>query len=736
LTEVSAGFGEVNTDNNNERKNPVFNQKTANSKGKSVDEEVDFRALYMYKLEDYISKDPDIFGGADIFCADHRSPLDRAGMLAAVLTGIVGEDRRPAVRALIIVVPPGTHLESAKEQAWGELLSTYRLLTGREMAPRPQKWFKERFEVIVAQDRRSASVIDIIAAQSECVAIVVTEAAVYRDDQIEPYIAPGSLTPLMSQDVWVPQVRALAAAGVDIARQRNVYVAFDTSEMLPARKVLSDLLLSINGCGVVGSSNEADFATMLTTRIDRWDASVREGRLGQVLREIDDLPPSFDGHKALLRIQMLHRAGFLMEALRAIREEMLAERKLDASLAVKLARIAQDANASRLASELLGTVVNVLDSQEDLESALATVHDTGTATLEEALAARLAALFPGSPGIRQRERRALIASRDYGRVAAMLADDEKGQSEAEFFTKLAQFLSGTAPPNYNALIASAGDNIALADAYRMACVGDALQRQLVIHAFDLALPLPKTPAQARRGERLLIEVLEAVLLFGGKGGTLPISVERVHLAVLALVDRLAADPSNQTLRNALVRLVQPYVAGTTGLGLLASVVLKLAARPITLGRREALGKAGMDWLLERESFLNNAFGWLKEQQPVVIGRVVLPQGLLTEPADEVVSAVTDYLTYSPVASGGDVADLKVWLAFATAVTPHSKDPDFELRLMRLVAGKFASFGHPQLARDLAEQALQNCAGTPRRRRLGWFAMADVYHRCGNHLEGL
>ncbi|WP_439549056.1 CHAT domain-containing protein [Falsiroseomonas sp.] len=719
-----------------ETQKPGVDENDGGAEGDVRARQVRGRADVVAEFKDFIARNPGIFGGADILNIDYLRPLERAGMLAAVLTGISGDDRRPAVRAFVIVAPPETDVETAREKAWGELLSAYHLLAGREMAPTPQEWFKKRFQVIAAPDWRSASVVEILKAQPERAAAIVTDAAVYRDDRIEPYVAPGSATPLLPQDVWVPQVHALAVAAVDVARERNVYVALDTDQLTPTREVLSDRLLSIDGCGVLGSSNEADLGTVLTARAGQWDTWIREGRVGQALREIDDLPPSFDGQKAFLRIQMLHRAGLLPEALRAIRHEMSPERKLDASSRVKLARIAQDANASLLASEVLGPTVSELNYQEDLESALATAHDTGSAELEEKFAARLAKLFPGSPGVRQRQRRALVAARNYAGVAAMLACEANGQPEAKFFTKLAQSLSGAETPDYSALIASADDDTILADAFRMACVRDALQRQLVFHAFELALPLPKTPAHARRGERLLIEVLEAILLFGGKGGALPVPGERVQSAVLELIDRLAGDTTNQTLRVGLASLVQPSVAGTAGLALMASVVLRLASRPVTLDKRETPGKARMDWLLERKSFLSGAFGWLQEQQPVVISRVTLPKALLTEPADEVVSAVTHYLSHFPVASSEDVTALQLWLTFATSVTPHSTDPDFDLRLMRLVAGKLASSGHPQLARDLTEQALMNSAATPRRRRLGWFVMADVYHRCHNYLEGL
>ena len=106
------------------------------------------------------------------------------------------------------------------------------------------------------------------------------------------------------------------------------------------------------------------------------------------------------------------------------------------------------------------------------------------------------------------------------------------------------------------------------------------------------------------------------------------------------------------------------MAGDIGLALLASLVLKLASRPIRLHKLHSPGKADADWLLERKPFLDAALDWLKDEEPVVIGRSVLPEPLLTEPADEVVSAITDYLTHAPLDSEEDTAALQLWLALA------------------------------------------------------------------------
>jgi hypothetical protein len=61
--------------------------------------------------------------------------------------------------------------------------------------------------------------------------------------------------------------------------------------------------------------------------------------------------------------------NFHPQALQAIREEMSSGRELEATMRVKLARIALDANASRLAREVLTPAIAQLDRLEELEGA-------------------------------------------------------------------------------------------------------------------------------------------------------------------------------------------------------------------------------------------------------------------------------------------------------------------------------------------------------------------------------
>lgn len=715
-------------------KNPGESSGTLSSSDKLTSSHVQTSDMvgHVQEIQAFIAQNLNIFGGADIYNVCFQSPLKLAGILSAVLTGIVDTDQRSVVHTYVVIVPSGLNAKDCEEKVWNGITNTFCQLAQRAMEPSEETWLKRRFQLIVAPDRRISFVLDIIRKQPEYTAIIVAEATSYRDDTIEPYIAVGALSPLRPEDIWVPQLHALAIEAVKLAQEYKFYVALDANQLSPSRKDLSDLLLSVDGCGVMGSSCEDSPDSILATLVDQWDTLIREGHFGQVLKDIEQLPANLNSHKPYLRIQVVHKAGHFPMALEAIHQEIALGLELDAPMRVKLARVAQDSNASRFAVEILSPAIADIHSREELESALATAQDAGSTELSKEIVERLNTLFPGSPGLRQRLLRTFIANRDYAGAAVMVAEYSDG--EAEFYGTLARFLSGDEVPDYIGLIALAGSDNSQADAYRMACVNDALLRKLIPQAFELAMPLPSTPAQAERGERLLARVLERILLLNGMDGALPVEREKFQAAVISLIERLAANPENQELRSSLVHLIQPSIAGTMGLALMAFIVLNLASRPVRLEGRKSLGKADANWLPEHESFLRVAFEWMGKEGPIVIGRSTLPESLLTEPADEVVSAITNLLTHAPLESEEDFNTHSPFLSLGTSVTPHCSDPDYDLQMMRLVASRFASSGRPQIARDLVEQILLNSTATPRRKRLGWFAMADVYHHCHNHLE--
>ena len=338
--------------------------------------------------------------------------------------------------------------------------------------------------------------------------------------------------------------------------------------------------------------------------------------------------------------------------------------------------------------------------------------------------------FPHSREIRNFQRRELLANRDSRGLARFNSNDAKS---SDVYATAADHLSTESTPNYTALIADAEQQHR--DPFRELCVLDALDRHLFDHAITLALPYPNRPPKTEGIERLLVRTLESVFIHPRRDGQLPISEPQLHAVYLALIRRLAADPGNLRLRVDIERLVSPQVAGTAGLALAMSAMLRLAQVAITPRDSRPPSHTSPSWFSDHKSFCARAFDWLHAEAPMRVGRAQLPKELLTEDPDTVVSAVTSLLEDLPMDSEEDVEAAFNMLALGASAHPHGTTPYGDLVLMQILGNRLASQGSQQRARNLAEEILLAGADTPTRRRRAWLGVADIYQRCGNHHAG-
>lgn len=680
----------------------------------------------------FYASNPNVLGGGDILNITGGKPTARAGMVAASLTAITFESGERAIQHVVVVIPPGGDVAEADRRAWGSFVQSFESLYGRTLEQDEKALFRDQLTVRAAADGRHASLLALFAKQTERTALIVVEAAGYRDDAIAPFVPQNAQTPLISEDVWAPQLHALAVAAVPFIRERKLYVAFDADKSSPIRAELGDLLLSIDAFGVLGSTVDESAEATIARRVDAWDQWVTLGQLGRALSDVDALPPVTDAYKPFLKVQLLQKAGLQLEALSLIRSEFLARDDLDPSTRVRLGRIAKDSGAARLASELIGPCIDALESREDLEAALGTLEHCDQ-QLAARIATRLEARFANAEGSRRYRRNQLLRVRDYGTLAEDVLDEDPPR--AAFYARLDEAFVGAEVPDYVGLIRS-GVTAELSCAYRLASVEDALARGLVLHAFSLIGTIPEVETQRDRWERLALQVLESGFLQTGPEGEPAAGIDAAEELLSKLIERLAAVPMKAGLRTDIIDVLKPEVAGTTGLALVAKLTLDLAGRRIVVNKGAQVGAAGMIWLEEHKPFLRRALNWLNAEQPIIIGKLSLPKELLTENADEAVSALSSYINQAPISDISDIEAIYTYLALAAAIAPHTVDPDIDLRLYRLAAAKAASSNFGQRGRDLAETAVQASAATARRRRLAWFALADTYHRTHDYLMAL
>ena len=683
--------------------------------------------IHQYLLK-YFIKHPAVFGGADIFNLRFGTPQTRAAIYLDILSRIRHDDGRVAVEAFVVVVPYGHDVE--------EYTHTPSLFSSgaRHVSDKPlvtladDPHFHGRLHVVPATDCGHEGVLSILRTQPLRTAAIVADAAIYRNDSVSSFLVPGSSPRL--EDFWVPQLHALATEAINIAKRNEMYVVMDTGHFSPTRTALADRLHTIDNCGVVGSDNEQGLDYILASRSDQWEKWLRNGRLGRAMHDIDELPSISNRNRLLLRAQLFHRVGLYQHILSDVRELTKSIQELDAPSRLKLARMALDASASDSARRALDSALDHLVILEHLESALNIALELGSQQLQSRCVRRLMDRFPHSRAIRDFRRRELLANRDYRGLARLNFNDAISSA---VYAAAADHLSTKSTPNYTALIADAEQQ--QRDPLRELCVRDALDRHLFDHAITLALPCPDRPPKTEGLERLLVRTLESVFIHPPRDGQLPTSEPQLHTAYLALIRRLAADPTNLRLRVDLEHLIGPQVAGTAGLALAMSAMLRLAQVAITPRDRRRPPHTSASWLSDHQSFCARALDWLRAEAPIRVGRAQIPKELLTEDPDTVVSAVTSLLEVVPMDSEEDVDAAFNMLALGASAHPHGTTPYGDLVLMQTLGNRLATQGSQQRARNLAEEILLAGADTPTRRRRAWQAVADIYQRCGNRHAG-
>jgi hypothetical protein len=689
-------------------------------------------------LEQYYSQNGALFGGADILCLGAGRASERIATLIKILLSARDELGKCPIARILVLVPPGHNKREAESSIMANFGNSIREARGQALSRQEKAILRKRIHFECVPDRESGSVLTFAERAENQAAMIVLDAAAYRADGVQPYVSPGATSPTLPEDVWVPHLQKLAKDSVAVAKRRHTYVALDAGEFSPNRDATSALLCSVDRCGVVGLRTPQGTAQVVAHHVDRWFALIAEGRVGVVLKEIETNLLLGTDDKALLRVQMLSKAGLHSEALLEIDSVADGHDKPDVDVLVKLARIAEDGDASTLANRLLSPIIEDIYGHEALTIALTVAIDIESSLLETRAMNRLEKLFPSSSALQQRRIEKALAQRNYRAAADIVrkSPNDPDLGLAGFYDLVADQLDYGGVPNYARLLTDLSDRDASWQAWaRIACGIDALHRGLLPEALELVQPICTVDKMSPSAIRLLLDIIERVFLARSSSGALLVDRADLSVGIIHILRYLALNPSDGGTRTRLARILSVQVSGSLGIVFAVRAMLEFAghqARPKTAVRRRTPSAKA---LAARKPFFQAAFAWLGEQSPIVLGRCKLPSELIEESPDEVLHTILDLLQRDFGSAENDYKALQNWLLLATAIAPHTSDPDQDILAVRLVATRLAAYGRAQLARDFAEQLLHQ-ASSPRRARLAWAATADIYHRSGNRLEAL
>ena len=543
----------------------------------------------------------------------------------------------------------------------------------------------------------------------------------------------------MPEDLWVPHFYALCEGAVAAAKTSESYVALDANEDWPLKEDNRALLLSIDGLAILAGDHPEGSEAILAQHVEKWMDGIQRGVIGPILTEIDALPAALDGIKPLLKLQMMHKAGLHPMVEQSLRTKPALAENLAPLPSLQVAEMAADAGAADIARGLTQRIAFDRLPLEALESALALAKRIGEPGSIEKCEALLKEKYPASLALQQHRADRLFEVGNFRGVAELLEGSsiEDERRLAGFYDALANGLSsptwtieawrGQSPP-FTRHRRHEHDCSSQRGAVRAKRYSDALSVAIEGAESNVTYGITAT----------VLSALEAALLTRDKNKEIDLDSEHARAGVLLALRYLAHHPADARVRVRLVDVLSAESMGLLGIAFLVASAVQLASRPLSLRDIRTLDT----WTTapppdDIVAFMKVALPWLESASPIFIGRLDIPKGLLTLPADKLVTGISRLLEhYEPLDTPADVATVRNILAVGMAVARHSSIPDFDLTLVRVLAVRLALASQFQAARDYAEHALQVAGESAARARSAWLCYGDVYQRTGNTIDGL
>lgn len=392
-----------------------------------------------------------------------------------------------------------------------------------------------------------------------------------------------------------------------------------------------------------------------------------------------------------------------------------------------------DAGASKQAADLFSEFIDQIPSPKLLEEALRIGQQLGVSELETRVSNRLESLASDSTVLAEYQIKMAVARHEYDSAARISALNAELSSQADFFRILHDSFQKDDVDYESVIDLVATCNSSWTNWGKRACLKHALSKRKSKWVLEYCLRLASFNTSFYFYS---LEALEQLLQDRYTDGALSEDLWLAQKTLLSISKFLSFHPRQVSLRIRLFRVLSPETSGYLGLALLKTALMEAATWNVSVTKKEQVKPYPLDELLARKSELNKAFDWLDEQSPCMLGRISLPDTLVIEPCAEIVAAIAEFISnpINTLETELDVKSLENWMLLGCALAPHSSDPDADILLLRLTAGRLNLLGQCQQARNLAEQALIVSQTSGARMRKAWATVADIYQSQGNDLD--
>jgi len=454
-----------------------------------------------------------------------------------------------------------------------------------------------------------------------------------------------------------------------------------------------------------------------------------------VVTEIENLALS-EGARFQVLAQLLHRAGLEKETLDVIAQLRPHLPELPAEASIQVARFAHKSGNDVLADEILPEEPEGVREQLWLEVGLDLATHLEDNDRIARFDARLFDLFPNSERLRE--------NRDH---RLQMNSWMPKSSQSHLFTTagftnyhliLQQRLSAQ-KLDYDSALEEARawgqDCLELAHtccAMRARSIGEPWNAALI------ARSITSSERYGRLATRILLWSVKSLML----KELVPVDKHDYYRRLfLSAFQFLARHPEDNIVRLELITLLSVESCGDMGVPLAAITMLDIAKNGVNLVQPSSntYEEPCLKSHEAIEASLKSGLVWLENLGASEPGVTVVPRELLQANPDDIVCSIVQLVHRTSGQDGEnvDLAFMEKLVILACSICPHAaQERDEDIRLMRHLAGHFATEGQFQRARNFAEQILIMGHSSAYRSRLAWQAFGDIYHRCRNHVVAL
>ncbi|WP_233972392.1 tetratricopeptide repeat protein [Pectobacterium versatile] len=405
--------------------------------------------------------------------------------------------------------------------------------------------------------------------------------------------------------------------------------------------------------------------------------------------------------------------------------------------AIKIARICTNADCYPVARKILNKISDELITQEQIEEAIIISDESSFSEMKEKLLEILMVNYPDSLLIiRMRIQKALKEER-YSDAAELFSKyyNSSNYDKSGFLLRFDNWvknggkdvLSFLSNENHSEMEGNNFiNNILVKWLIKRKCYSDSISlmknMMKIVHGNTFV-----------NNSRLIFDAW-----FLNENGMKDKSVEDGLIDLLELVISTLSDKDvNPSVRENFINSFGWESSGISGRALLVLVARrKFLSEPIIITTKDGEGNIKMT-PDEFELILEKCLVWISTASNVNLGRDVIPQDVFLQEKEGYLSFLNQLQTVSIAFANSfnndqDLVMVNSFIFIANSAAQHAGGCTIDLDIIKNVGSVLCQLGQVQIARDLAEQALQ-LAGEDKHRQLhSWLAAAEIYQRQGNN----